>query len=247
MEHCHFLLHRIFPTQGSNPGLLNCRQILYHLSHRGSLSTVGVSLFHIVHLLEGRFSVGSHWCHQGSRPFFHLPSADSLALGLALWVQHGCHTSNITCRCDNTWIVTWIATTIHGCDNIHESPFPRKEYLRKRQQTPPLGGLGGPNWSRLPTHSHVCGHLSLFAGGEETGVESGWWAGVHPRGLLYLPSLSSRLCGCFLLPRRPPRFSFREAVPFSQLCYPLFGKNGRQLVFLGEWLFWGRDPGCAEG
>jgi len=26
----------IFPTQGSNPGLLHCRQILYHLSHLGS-------------------------------------------------------------------------------------------------------------------------------------------------------------------------------------------------------------------
>ena len=24
----------IFPTQGSNPGLLPCRQILYHLSHQ---------------------------------------------------------------------------------------------------------------------------------------------------------------------------------------------------------------------
>ena len=30
------LLHRIFPTQGSNPGLLHCRQILYPLSHKGS-------------------------------------------------------------------------------------------------------------------------------------------------------------------------------------------------------------------
>ena len=29
---CHFLLQGIFPTQGSNPGLLPCRQILYHLS-----------------------------------------------------------------------------------------------------------------------------------------------------------------------------------------------------------------------
>ena len=27
------LLQGIFPTQGSNPGLLNCRQILYQLSH----------------------------------------------------------------------------------------------------------------------------------------------------------------------------------------------------------------------
>ena len=34
---CHFFLQRIFPTQGSNPGLLHCRQTLYHLSHQGSL------------------------------------------------------------------------------------------------------------------------------------------------------------------------------------------------------------------
>ena len=33
---CHSLLQEIFPIQGSNPGLLQCRQILYHLSHSGS-------------------------------------------------------------------------------------------------------------------------------------------------------------------------------------------------------------------
>ena len=33
---CHALLQGIFPTQGSNPGLQHCRQILYCLSHRGS-------------------------------------------------------------------------------------------------------------------------------------------------------------------------------------------------------------------
>ena len=32
----HSLLQGIFPTQGSNPGLLHCRQILYHLSYQGS-------------------------------------------------------------------------------------------------------------------------------------------------------------------------------------------------------------------
>ena len=31
----HSLLQRIFPMQGSNLGLLLCRQILYHLSHQG--------------------------------------------------------------------------------------------------------------------------------------------------------------------------------------------------------------------
>ena len=33
---CHALLQGIFLIQGSNPGLPNCRQILYHLSHLGS-------------------------------------------------------------------------------------------------------------------------------------------------------------------------------------------------------------------
>ena len=31
---CHSLLQGIFPTQGSNPDLLHCRQTLYHLSHQ---------------------------------------------------------------------------------------------------------------------------------------------------------------------------------------------------------------------
>ena len=30
------LLQGMFPTQGSNPGLLHCRRILYQLSHKGS-------------------------------------------------------------------------------------------------------------------------------------------------------------------------------------------------------------------
>ena len=34
---CHTLLQDIFPTQGSNPGLPHCGQILYHLSTREAL------------------------------------------------------------------------------------------------------------------------------------------------------------------------------------------------------------------
>ena len=34
---CHALLQGIFPTQGQNPGLPHCRQILYHLSHAESI------------------------------------------------------------------------------------------------------------------------------------------------------------------------------------------------------------------
>ena len=35
------LLQGIFPTQGSNPGLPLCREILYQLSHKGSPSILG--------------------------------------------------------------------------------------------------------------------------------------------------------------------------------------------------------------
>ena len=34
------LLQRIFPTQGSNPGLPHCRGILYQLGHQGSLNVL---------------------------------------------------------------------------------------------------------------------------------------------------------------------------------------------------------------
>ena len=34
---CHFLLHGIFPVQGSNLGPLHCGLILYHLNHQESL------------------------------------------------------------------------------------------------------------------------------------------------------------------------------------------------------------------
>ena len=37
---CHALLQGIFPTQGSNPNLPHCRQILYWLSHQGSPRTL---------------------------------------------------------------------------------------------------------------------------------------------------------------------------------------------------------------
>ena len=38
---CHAFLQGMFPTQGSNPGLLHCRWILYHLSQQGSPKMLG--------------------------------------------------------------------------------------------------------------------------------------------------------------------------------------------------------------
>ena len=37
---CHSILQGIVPTLGSNPSLLHCRQILYHLSHQGKSQSV---------------------------------------------------------------------------------------------------------------------------------------------------------------------------------------------------------------
>ena len=37
----HSILQGTFPTQGLNPGLLYCRQILYQLSHKGSWEGLG--------------------------------------------------------------------------------------------------------------------------------------------------------------------------------------------------------------
>ena len=47
------LLQGIFPTQGLNPGLPHCRQILYQLSHQGSPRILGWAAY--------PFSSGSSW------------------------------------------------------------------------------------------------------------------------------------------------------------------------------------------
>ena len=55
----HALLQGIFPTQGSNPGLPHCRQILYHLSHQGSPW--------ILEWIAYPFSRGSSWHRNWTR------------------------------------------------------------------------------------------------------------------------------------------------------------------------------------
>ena len=55
----HSLLQRIFPTQGSNPGLLYYRQILYRLSHQ-EIEVVKAVLLVLHQISEGKFSVSHH-------------------------------------------------------------------------------------------------------------------------------------------------------------------------------------------
>ena len=53
---CHFLLQGIFPTQGLNPGLLHCRQMLYHLSHQGSHYKVKFATWNLLYGCGGYFT-----------------------------------------------------------------------------------------------------------------------------------------------------------------------------------------------
>ena len=46
---CRALLQGIFPTQGSNPDLLHCRQILYQLRYQGSLRQLYVYIYPLPH------------------------------------------------------------------------------------------------------------------------------------------------------------------------------------------------------
>jgi len=55
----HFLLQRIVLTQRSNPGLLHCRQILYHLSHQGSPRIDGILSVAFIALLTSKSKNGS--------------------------------------------------------------------------------------------------------------------------------------------------------------------------------------------
>ena len=58
---CHSLLQAIFRTQGLNPGLPHCRQILYHLSHQGSPYTLLLSsIMHVITFPSLSFSFPSH-------------------------------------------------------------------------------------------------------------------------------------------------------------------------------------------
>ena len=82
-----FLLQGIFPTQRSNSGFWNCRQILYQLSHKGSPR--------ILEWVAYSFSSGSSWPrNQPGSPSLHVDSLStelsgkthSLSLSLSIYI-----------------------------------------------------------------------------------------------------------------------------------------------------------------
>ena len=53
---CHALLQGIFPTHGSNPGLLHCKWILYQLSYQGNTQNALASFLNPCFLLHTTFT-----------------------------------------------------------------------------------------------------------------------------------------------------------------------------------------------
>ena len=107
---CHFLLQRILPTQGSNPGLLHCRQILYQLSYKGSPLLILLSFSSPFNLASGGFLVAASLISNCWNPPFGI-QARSRRLescledkgeekGLRAWESHrALLTINLTCLC----------------------------------------------------------------------------------------------------------------------------------------------------
>ena len=67
----HSLLQGIFPTQRSNPDLPYCKQILYQLSHKGSLYLCASSLIYYV-ILNGAITSFSYCEKFHMKKYFHI-------------------------------------------------------------------------------------------------------------------------------------------------------------------------------
>ena len=124
---CHFLLWGIFSTQGSNPGLLNCRQILYHLRHhegRGNgtqkstcLRTISITFYYKGFSHKTTLSCKSSW------KMWYL--ADSSFLQLLYCYRRG---GRITCWINEAHCFIHHQAFFHfKCfNNLDPAPFVKK-------------------------------------------------------------------------------------------------------------------------
>ena len=121
LEWAQALFQGIVPTQGSNPGLLHCRQILYHLTHQGSpLSEISwsqkgrYSFEHLAFAILRKWTGPESHCMYGvwgevgvlSLPPYKV-SEQSLAERLSTWLWHyrlsqGQDNNHVSSR-DQTW------------------------------------------------------------------------------------------------------------------------------------------------
>ena len=91
------LLQGIFPTQGSNPGLLHCRQILYQLSHKWSPR----NNLHVINNLDVKFLIA--WAHV----VFSAGCEVSLLVSLASVIHW--HSTSLT-----PWLSPYFVASLRG-------------------------------------------------------------------------------------------------------------------------------------
>jgi len=78
---CLSRLQEIFPTQGLNPGLLHCRQILFQLSHKGSPRI----LEWVAYPFSSESSRSRSWTQ--SPTFFYLPTELLGKPNICMWIS----------------------------------------------------------------------------------------------------------------------------------------------------------------
>ena len=119
----HFLLQGIFPTQGSNPDLPYCRQILYCLSHQGSHRISYSKTFLTTSLWNfPNWKVDEPWFFSILPPWFsfHFQSRPCPHLLLEKWETSG-HLVAQVCDCNSSQLLcdkaawTQKATLVISC------------------------------------------------------------------------------------------------------------------------------------
>ena len=78
------LLQRIFPTQGSNPGLPHCGWILYQLSHKGSPRILGIRIELGIELGSSALQVDAIPTELSGKPLFY---TCSVYMSVLLWIH----------------------------------------------------------------------------------------------------------------------------------------------------------------
>ena len=143
---CHFLLQGIFLTQGLNPGLLHCRQILYHLSHQGS------PLYGVPDCNSGISAKPTPTCFfltSDSRPFQGYAPKNALPPGLAAHPPSlpGAH------RGASGWL-SLAGPRSTSSSSHHLEACKKREYPDLTGNTESLGWVGSRNLSQQTSCLH---------------------------------------------------------------------------------------------
>ena len=152
------LLQRIFPAEGSNPGLPHCRQILYQLSHKGSPLRVRRG---------SKTRRSAQKAKEGDRPSHHLQSrvltpSKCWWLGTPRRMQPGLKESwnttllfkeHLSCT---WWFPSWLRwySVCPQCGRPGFNPWVRKiSWRRKCQPTPVFLPGKSHGWRSLVGYS----------------------------------------------------------------------------------------------